>query len=86
MKPNTLTRRAYEGKIYVQNIRKNSCRIRNRIRIRSKSFRIQGTTVGIRMKPTQEPGDELQQHILQIKKLHVGSETGSGSTTLSGSG
>jgi hypothetical protein len=35
MEPNTLTRREYKGKIYVENIRKNSCRILNRIRIRN---------------------------------------------------
>ncbi len=40
MKPNTLTRRAYAGKIYVKNNRKNSCRIRNRIRIQGNSVRI----------------------------------------------
>ncbi len=32
----TFIRREYKGKIYVQNIRKNSCRIRKRIRIRTK--------------------------------------------------
>ncbi len=42
MPPLTLTRREYKGRIYVKNISKNSCRIRNqlrsRIRIRKKSF------------------------------------------------
>ncbi len=32
---NTLSMQEYKGKIYVKNIRKNSCRIRNRIRIRN---------------------------------------------------
>ncbi len=51
MEPNTLTRREYKGKIHVENIRKNSCRIRNQlksriwIRIRKKSFRIHITAV-----------------------------------------
>jgi hypothetical protein len=48
IQPNSLTRREYNGKFYVKNFRKNSCRIRNRIknqlksmiRIRKKSFRI----------------------------------------------
>ncbi len=35
MQPNTLTRREYKDKIYVKNIKKNSCRIRNRIRFRN---------------------------------------------------
>ncbi len=34
MQPNTLTRWEYEGIIYDKNIRKKSCRILNRIRIR----------------------------------------------------
>ncbi len=34
MQPNKLTRREYKGKIYVKNIRENSCRILNRMRIR----------------------------------------------------
>ncbi len=29
MQPNTLRRREYKGKIYVKNIRKNSCRIQD---------------------------------------------------------
>ncbi len=33
MKSNTLTRKEYKGKIYVENIRTNSCRIRNMRRI-----------------------------------------------------
>jgi hypothetical protein len=37
MQPNTLKSRKYKGKIYVKNIRKNSCRIRNSIRIRKKN-------------------------------------------------
>jgi hypothetical protein len=48
MQPRTLTRRKKKGKIYVKNIRKNSCGILNRIRIlilriRKKSFRIYNT-------------------------------------------
>jgi hypothetical protein len=49
--PNTLTRQEHKGKIYVKNIRKNSCRIRNqlkstiRILIRKISFRIHNTAV-----------------------------------------
>ncbi len=31
MQPNTLTRREYKGKIYVKNIRKKSCSIRNQL-------------------------------------------------------
>jgi hypothetical protein len=31
--PNTLARQEHEGKIYVKNIRRSSCRIGNRIRI-----------------------------------------------------
>jgi hypothetical protein len=47
MQSNILTGQEYKAKIYVKNIRKNSCRIRNqlksRIRIRKKSFRIHKT-------------------------------------------
>jgi hypothetical protein len=35
MQPKRLTRRENKGKIYVKNIRKNQCRIQNRIRIRN---------------------------------------------------
>jgi hypothetical protein len=35
MQPNTLTRLECKGKIYDKNIRRNSCRIRTRIRIRN---------------------------------------------------
>ncbi len=35
MQPKTLTRRDYKGKIYVKDFRKNSWKIRNRIRIES---------------------------------------------------
>ncbi len=49
MQPNTLPRREYKGKIYVENIRKNSCRIqtqlKSRIRIRKKSFRIHAVLI-----------------------------------------
>ncbi len=34
MQPNTLTRREYKGKIYVENIRKDSSRIRNHLKSR----------------------------------------------------
>ncbi len=41
MQPYTLTRPDYKSKIYVNNIRKNSCRIR--IMIRIKSLRMHNT-------------------------------------------
>jgi hypothetical protein len=51
MQPNTLTRREYKDKIYVKNITKKSCRIRNQlksmIRIRKKSFQIHDTEVNL---------------------------------------
>ncbi len=55
-KTNTLTRQEYKGKIYVKNIRKNSCKIRNqlksRIRIQQKkTFRIQNTACQIGHNP-----------------------------------
>jgi len=37
MQPNILTRREYKGKIYVKNIRKNSYRIRNHLKVGSGS-------------------------------------------------
>jgi hypothetical protein len=47
MQPNTLVKREYKGKIYVKNIRQNSCRIRNQLKVGSgsqtKSFRIHNT-------------------------------------------
>jgi hypothetical protein len=65
--PSTYTRREYEGKTYVKNIRKNSCRIQNqlksRIRIRKKSFRINNTV------PEQEKARttySLEQNIVCI--------------------
>ena len=51
MQPYTLTRREYKDKIYVKNITKKSCRIRNQlksmIRIRKKSFQIHDTEVNL---------------------------------------
>jgi hypothetical protein len=37
MQPNTRKRREYKGKIYVKNIRKNSSRIRNQLKVGSGS-------------------------------------------------
>ncbi len=90
------TRREYKGNIHVKNIRKISCRTRNRVRIRQKSFRIQDNTVRIRIR-TNHSGSRATLAGSGSVKNHSGSRTtlaGSGTvknhsrsrTTLAGSG
>jgi hypothetical protein len=76
MQPNTLTGREYKGKIYVKNIRTNSCKIRNWIPIRNqlksrigiwirkKSFRIHNTGLALHL---VEKGTDPERQALDVE-------------------